>query len=1062
VSFTGDASQVPISNIVQALFLSGQEGILTVNDGAKRRNLRLLKLGIRPLASSPTDPDLLRYALIKEKLLTEAEFQNALSTWDPKTKYPGDFLVRRRLISPEQVENNVRRQLEEIIFDVFSSHNLRYEFFAGADWQDHEIFQAEGLGQSLIYSVNGVLMESVRREDDWRRIHQLIRSEFAVFTPTGRSLPSRRPQGVEIADAIYDSIHRLISGDRTVQQIIADSPFSPYEVNHLIFQLVSTQLIRELTSTEKEQLAEKLRRMLKTTETLGLYQSILADQPERIDVRLQLIALLERLKQDPELLLDQYTVAANQLEKNDPEQAASLYEKILLLDPSRISAYEKQIFCFFLVSRRDSALSAVRSLAKESKAVGRQSIGLESLMRIHQKYPQEPIVIQEIADLLVSCGNRELAIEYLKTLASLYDRCGDTAKFRRTSQLIVNLTPSDTGVLGRALAPSERRPTFARFLKAAGITAAAIALLSVGLFLGFSEFSSRTVWADVERSVCARIATTQYAEALRAIDEFEQAYPYSSKRKYADTLREGVRTAETESRQLRNAEIEKLRMRVISDLGKAKSFVEREDYVQAASVIASVRKELPAGPTPEAVKTPLARLFEVESEIRKYFTDSERIGERIEESKRRGDVATAHALTLELLDRFPASPLAKSARVPVLVHAKPDTSSVYVDSKLASSRTPAVLDFDPRTPATLQISHAGYTPRAFRINPLESAVVAVQLDKIALWTQTASGPIDAYPVSLGPDVIVPTRNGSVICIADGRAKWEFSVPDKADITGGLGIWNNLVYAACFDGNIYLIDGTTGQIHGTPILATKKSLWIKEAPSDPSAAGIIVVNCANRTLAGINLATASREWTFSPFSTLIGPPQSVGKFVFAYTASGELLKIEHDTGATHPSIDLQGKPSFHGSIAEGNAYVVLDHHVVQALSLSTETVLWRKILDTRITAPPTVSSDAESVVVAIDSREIICFEAKTGSQRWRAPSVGPIESTGIIFGNSLYVGTTTGQIVRQDLSSGEIKWTYETKGARDDPPRGIHCRGIVHKGTLIQGSDDSQIYSLLID
>jgi len=99
VAFTGDASHIPISNIVQALFMNGQEGVLSIDDGKRRRNVRILKIGIRPLAGSPTDPDILRHILVKEKILTDTEFQNTISTWDPSNRYPGDFLIRRRVIT---------------------------------------------------------------------------------------------------------------------------------------------------------------------------------------------------------------------------------------------------------------------------------------------------------------------------------------------------------------------------------------------------------------------------------------------------------------------------------------------------------------------------------------------------------------------------------------------------------------------------------------------------------------------------------------------------------------------------------------------------------------------------------------------------------------------------------------------------------------------------------------------------------------------------------------------------------------------------------------------------
>ena len=111
MAFRGDIAQIPLSYILQALMMNGQEGILTLESEAFRAKLFILQTGIRPLNFEREDPDLLKHILLKQKLLTELQFQNVFSTWVPGSTHPGDFLINRRILSPETVESELRQQL---------------------------------------------------------------------------------------------------------------------------------------------------------------------------------------------------------------------------------------------------------------------------------------------------------------------------------------------------------------------------------------------------------------------------------------------------------------------------------------------------------------------------------------------------------------------------------------------------------------------------------------------------------------------------------------------------------------------------------------------------------------------------------------------------------------------------------------------------------------------------------------------------------------------------------------------------------------------------------------
>ena len=170
MTFKGNVAQVPISNIVQALLLNGQEGVLTLDSGTTRRKFRILRSGIRPLLTVPEDSCLLRNAVTKAHILTGQQFDTVMSTWDPSTLFPGGFLLQRRALTADQVEHCIRKQFRESIHEILAAPDLQYEFSASDRFVDHEIFDPDGVGSTLIYNINVLLMESVHRKDEWRRI----------------------------------------------------------------------------------------------------------------------------------------------------------------------------------------------------------------------------------------------------------------------------------------------------------------------------------------------------------------------------------------------------------------------------------------------------------------------------------------------------------------------------------------------------------------------------------------------------------------------------------------------------------------------------------------------------------------------------------------------------------------------------------------------------------------------------------------------------------------------------------------------------------------------------
>src|SRR5262245_23208338 len=240
MAFKGDSSQISIANIFQTLQLNGQEGVMTVSSGKVRRKIRLVPGGLRLISMGRENLDILKWAVVKQKIVTESQFQNIFSTMGGgPSLFPGEFLVQRRILTSEQVENDVAKQLRELIFEIFTWKKAKYEFSTGDRGDEFELFNPAGLGQSLIFNISSILMEAARREDEWQRIFQVVSSEREIYVPAdpAKFLEARTYES-ELDPAAIQEVKQLMDGQHTIEAIVTESTLSAFEVFRVVVLLL--------------------------------------------------------------------------------------------------------------------------------------------------------------------------------------------------------------------------------------------------------------------------------------------------------------------------------------------------------------------------------------------------------------------------------------------------------------------------------------------------------------------------------------------------------------------------------------------------------------------------------------------------------------------------------------------------------------------------------------------------------------------------------------------------------------------------------------------------------
>ena len=161
------------------------------------------------------------------------------------------------------------------------------------------------------------------------------------------------------------------------------------------------------------------------------------------------------------------------------------------------------------------------------------------------------------------------------------------------------------------------------------------------------------------------------------------------------------------------------------------------------------------------------------------------------------------------------------------------------------------------------------------------------------------------------------------------------------------------------------------------------------------------------------------------------------------------------------IDAHDTLEFPPSIGYGRVYLAQQKGLFFALDAETGKVDWRKKLDRCAASSPTIGKGLvyQSYMHRVECLQdqggadgfVVAWDAETGRERWRFRSE-PIESSPLLKGKRLFVGTWDGGVYALNAETGKRIWRF---GADDQ----VNTSAAYWKGRIFIGSDGGTLYAL---
>lgn len=272
MSLIGNLQTMSLPDILQWVASGRKTGTLHIERRSIQKDI-IFRDG-KIASSKSTDPrESLGQFLIREQRLTEEQLFRTLSRQEEEGRLLGSILVEEKILLADDLRHTLRSKAEESIYDLFLWPDGAFEFREG-DLPREVHVQIE-------LDVTSVIMEGIRRVDEWERIRRIFTSSAATFQLHGT------PD--EADDPIERQLLELVAAGKTLAEIGLELRRSEFATAALLFDAHArdrisvsnappetppsdpVDAIRELLSTAYQRLQER-----RFDAALQAYESALA------------------------------------------------------------------------------------------------------------------------------------------------------------------------------------------------------------------------------------------------------------------------------------------------------------------------------------------------------------------------------------------------------------------------------------------------------------------------------------------------------------------------------------------------------------------------------------------------------------------------------------------------------------------------------------------------------------------------------------------------------------------------------------------------------------------
>lgn len=1019
MALKGDLASVDLAQVFQMLALNKKVGLLSIQSPKLWKVLYFDARGVTLYYNSYRLLDRTLAAFVRSGRLQARAVEELRDHASRNQLGLTDALLAGGYLGEDELDGQMRYEIEEEIYDLFFCKDARFEFFEGVD----RLHEREGVvDERFFFNTESVIMEAARRIDEWSYIAERIPNSLEVFTPSDH--PFQPAEGMEECAAVWE----LVDGRRNVSRLVEVSGLSSFAVFKSLCQMYDAGHIVPLPPEEVPLAGNECLAEGRVQDAIALYERAIdlgVGVPEvhfQAAQAYQAIAEYENaiyhLKCDAEYRIAagdfrgaaQRLHAAAALISTDLAARERLVEIVLDHAEIRLSGYdaleEGKVLVELMMAAGD--LPRVRAMLERLLSAHPEDLELKKvLINVHTKAGDQAKVVElyeSIADTLVRQHRPLEAVGFLQKI------------------LMLDRTRSDVSEKLRTLyALDERSRSRRRAMAMLGVLF--LLLSALGVAYHFYDEKATEVFEAIE--VDTLLADNEFALAAGEYEAFLAHYPLSTARERAreelariESLRLKHEAMLANQRSAREREVAKLRLRYKEEWARHADLFRAGDPEGALLKIEAVRELVREAGGQDDIAWALEQQVEKNFEkIRTFLDAAADLEQRGNAELAQGNFQRGRELLLDLAKNYEITKAARRSRVPVQIVSRPSGARILRGGQPIVVRdengerpltTPAIV-LCSSAAESLRIELDGFVPAAVEVAALAQASVEVPLKIVANGRVHFSAPVQTE-AAIGGGWLVGGLKGGKVGVADlrtGAVRHEINLAGLKAMDGTPAIVADRVYFFSNERTLecYLLE--TG---------TSAPNWPVRLP-DPTQTEMVArdgrvlfVDRAN-VLRGFDQGSARALFAVPLEGAPAGPPTIDNRIVRVATVDGRIVRVDAGDGrligVLRSPAGITSRPS---CLASGTLWFAGADSFVRAVDENTGRIRWaqhigRSVADNEIAVSP------DGVFVLGTDNRLLRLDLETGRELGTTKLEGVLARSGLRVGNGrlhLVISTTRDQ------------------------------------------------------
>ncbi|MBI3854930.1 MAG: DUF4388 domain-containing protein [Planctomycetes bacterium] len=237
-AFGGDLGILGLANLLQVITMSQAKGFLTISNGDLKKTIQYSAQGIR-LVSGVRRAIPLGQILVRCGRITNEQLEQLLAEQRSSDRRLGDLVIERKLVSREAIDQALRDQVAEEIYELFAWPEARFYF---AESENDALPNGAGPLATILLDANilSLMVEAARRTDEMARFRSEIPVDQLVPLRQGGEVPFEE---LGAAKQAAKDLLPLVDGRRSITQIINESSYPKFTVLHTLYELKQRGLL---------------------------------------------------------------------------------------------------------------------------------------------------------------------------------------------------------------------------------------------------------------------------------------------------------------------------------------------------------------------------------------------------------------------------------------------------------------------------------------------------------------------------------------------------------------------------------------------------------------------------------------------------------------------------------------------------------------------------------------------------------------------------------------------------------------------------------------------------